>query len=73
MEHPEMFYPSAKYEAAYITACIWSDGRIINNMVMKAMKQALDGLDLTRDPAGFTAFEIWSGRIQLCGERNTFS
>ena len=55
MEHPEMFYPSAKYGyEGHEAGTGWSGS-------------------YKRDPAGFTAFEIWSGRIQLCGERNTFS
>ena len=74
MEHPEMFYPSAKYEAAYITACIWSDGRIIQQHGYEGHEAGTGWSgSYKRDPAGFTAFEIWSGRIQLCGERNTFS
>lgn len=65
MEHPEIFYPSAKYEEKLHTLqpVYGLTSGLSNNMVMKAMKQALDGLDLTRDSAGFPAFEIWSGGI----------
>lgn len=61
-------------EAAYITACIWSDGRIIQQHGYEGHEAGTGWSgSYKRDPAGFTAFEIWSGRIQLCGERNTFS
>ena len=51
MEHPEMFYPSAKYEEKLHTLqpVYGLTAGLSNNMVMKAMKQALDGLDLTRE------------------------
>ena len=61
-------------EAAYITACIWSDGRIIQQHGYEGHEAGTGWSGSYKiDPAGFTAFEIWSGRIQLCGERNTFS
>ena len=51
MEHPEIFYPSAKYEEKLHTLqpVYGLTFGLSNNMVMKAMKQALDGLDLTRE------------------------
>lgn len=51
MEHPEMFYPSAKYEEKLHTLqpVYGLTAGLSNNMVMKSMKQALDGLDLTRE------------------------
>ena len=51
MEHPEIFYPSAKYEEKLHTLqpVYGLTSGLSNNMVMKAMKQALDGLDLTRE------------------------
>ena len=51
MEHPEIFYPSAKYEEKLHTLqpVYGLTAGLSNNMVMKAMKQALDGLDLTRE------------------------
>ncbi|MCF2681422.1 ATP-dependent DNA helicase RecG [Faecalicatena contorta] len=51
MEHPEIFYPADKYaEKLDAMQPIYSlTAGLTNHMVMKAMKQALDGLDLTRD------------------------
>ena len=51
MEHPGIFYPSAKYEEKLHTLqpVYGLTSGLSNNMVMKAMKQALDGLDLTRE------------------------
>lgn len=51
MEHPEIFYPSAKYEEKLHTLQpVYSlTSGLTNNAVMKAMKQAVDGLDLTRE------------------------
>lgn len=51
MEHPEIFYPADKYaEKLDAMQPIYSlTAGMTNHMVMKAMKQALDGLDLTRD------------------------
>lgn len=49
MEHPEIFYPSEKYEDKLHTlqpVYALTSG-LTNNAVMKAMKQALDGLDLS--------------------------
>lgn len=51
MEHPEIFYPSAKYEEKLHTLqpVYGLTSGLTNNTVMKAMKQALDGLNLTRE------------------------
>lgn len=51
MEHPEIFYPGSKYEEKKDTLqpIYGLTSGLTNNMVMKAMKQALDGLDLTKD------------------------
>ncbi len=51
MEHPEIFYPSAKYEEKLHTLqpVYGLTAGLTNTAVMKAMRQALDGLDLTRD------------------------
>lgn len=51
MEHPEIFYPSAKYEEKLHTLqpVYGLTSGLTNNTVMKAMKQAVDGLDLTRE------------------------
>lgn len=51
MEHPEIFYPSEKYEDKLHTlqpVYALTSG-LTNNAVMKAMKQALDGLDLSEE------------------------
>ncbi len=51
MEHPEIFYPPEKYEEKLHTLQpIYSlTVGLTNNMVMKAMAQALSGLDLSRE------------------------
>ncbi|MGN1377730.1 MAG: ATP-dependent DNA helicase RecG [Dorea sp.] len=51
MEHPEIFYPADKYAEKLDTLqpIYGLTSGLTNHMVMKAMKQALDGLDLTRD------------------------
>ncbi|MFR8236856.1 MAG: ATP-dependent DNA helicase RecG [Dorea sp.] len=51
MEHPEIFYPSAKYEEKLHTLqpVYPLTAGLSNNMVMKAVRQALDGLDLSRE------------------------
>lgn len=51
MEHPEIFYPSSRYEEKLHTLqpVYGLTAGLTNNAVMKAMKQALNGLDLTRD------------------------
>ena len=49
MEHPEIFYPSQKYEERLHTLqpIYGLTAGLSNNMVVKAVKQALEGLDLT--------------------------
>lgn len=51
MEHPEIFNPSEKYEEKRnsLQPIYGLTAGLSNNMVMKAMKQALDGLDLTKE------------------------
>ena len=51
MEHPEIFYHSAKYEEKLHTLqpVYPLTAGLSNNMVMKAVRQALDGLDLSRE------------------------
>ena len=51
MEHPEIFYPEDRYEEKLNTLqpIYGLTTGLTNNMVMKAMKQALEGLDLTRE------------------------
>ena len=51
MEHPELFYPADKYAEKLDTLqpIYGLTSGLTNHTVMKAMKQALDGLDLTRD------------------------
>lgn len=51
MEHPEIFYPSAKYDEKLNTLqpVYGLTSGLTNNAVMKAMKQALAGLDLTKE------------------------
>lgn len=51
MEHPEIFYPADKYAEKLDTLqpIYGLTSGLTNHTVMKAMKQALDGLDLTRD------------------------
>ena len=48
MEHPEIFYPSSKYEEKLNTMqpVYPLTGGLSNNAVMKAVRQALDGLPL---------------------------
>lgn len=51
MEHPEIFYPSAKYEGKLNTLqpiYALTTG-LTNNAVIKAVKQALDNLDLSSE------------------------
>lgn len=51
MEHPEIFYPSAKYEQKLNTlqpVYPLTTG-LSNNMIMKAVRQAIDELDLSRE------------------------
>ncbi|MGN1267160.1 MAG: ATP-dependent DNA helicase RecG, partial [Dorea sp.] len=51
MEHPEVFYPSEKYEEKLNTLqpIYGLTAGLSNNAVVKAMKQALDGLDLSKE------------------------
>lgn len=51
MEHPELFYPADKYAEKLDTLqpIYGLTSGLTNHTVMKAMKQALDGLDLTKD------------------------
>lgn len=51
MEHPEIFYPSAKYEEKLNTLqpIYGLTSGLTNNAVMKAMKQALASLDLSKE------------------------
>ena len=52
MEHPEIFYPSGKYEEKRGTMqpVYPLTSGLSNNTVMKAVKQALEGLPLEREP-----------------------
>lgn len=51
MEHPEIFYPSAKYEEKLNTLqpIYTLTAGLTNNAVMKAVKQALDNLNLSAE------------------------
>lgn len=51
MEHPEIFFPSGKYEEKLHTLqpVYGLTAGLSNNAIMKAMHQALEGLDLTKD------------------------
>lgn len=51
LEHPEMFYPSEKYkDKLYTLQPIYGlTAGLSNNIVTKAMKQALEQLDLSKD------------------------
>ena len=51
MEHPEMFYPSEKYADRLNTLqpLYGLTSGLTNNAVMKAVRQALDGMDLAAD------------------------
>lgn len=51
MEHPEIFYPSEKYEEKLHTLqpIYGLTSGLSNNAVSKAVKQALDGLDLSKE------------------------
>ncbi len=51
MEHPEVFYPSEKYEEKLHTLQpVYSlTAGLSNHAVSKAVRQVIDGLDLTRD------------------------
>lgn len=51
MEHPEMFYPSARYEEKLHTMqpVYPLTGGLSNNTVMKAVRQALDEMPLERE------------------------
>lgn len=52
MEHPEIFYPSGKYEEKHGTMqpVYPLTAGLSNNTVMKAVKQALESLPLEREP-----------------------
>ena len=52
MEHPEIFYPSGKYEEKRGTMqpVYPLTSGLSNNTVMKAVKQALESLPLEREP-----------------------
>lgn len=51
MEHPEVFYPSQRYEEKLDTLqpVYGLTSGITNNAIVKAIRQALDGLDLSRE------------------------
>ena len=51
MEHPEIFYPSEKYQEKQDTLqpVYGLTTGLSNNAVAKAIRQALDGLDLTKE------------------------
>ena len=51
MEHPEIFYPSEKYKEKLnsLQPIYGLTAGLSNNVVSKAIKQALDSLDLTRE------------------------
>jgi len=51
MEHPEVFYPAHRYEEKLDTLqpVYGLTAGLTNNAVMKAIRQALDGLDLSRE------------------------
>ncbi|MGN1166746.1 MAG: ATP-dependent DNA helicase RecG [Lachnospiraceae bacterium] len=51
MEHPEIFYPPSKYEEKLHTLqpVYGLTTGLTNNTIMKAMKQALTGLDLSKE------------------------
>lgn len=51
MEHPEVFYPSEKYEEKLHTLqpIYGLTTGLSNNAIMKAMKQAIDNLDLSKE------------------------
>lgn len=51
MEHPEIFYPSEKYEEKLHTLqpVYGLTSGISNNLVSKTVRQVIDGLDLSRD------------------------
>lgn len=51
MEHPEIFYPSAKYEEKKNTLqpVYGLTTGLSNNAVMKAVRQALSGMDLSKE------------------------
>lgn len=52
MEHPEIFYPCEKYEDKLdsLQPIYGLTSGLTNNAVMKAVRQALDSMDLTADP-----------------------
>ena len=52
MEHPEIFYPSAKYEEKLHTMqpVYGLTAGLSNNAVLKAVRQVIDNLNLTKDP-----------------------
>lgn len=52
MEHPEIFYPPAKYEdkRGTLQPVYGLTTGLTNNAVIKAVKQALDNLDLSAEP-----------------------
>ncbi len=51
MEHPEIFYPSEKYEEKLhsLQPIYGLTAGVSNNLVSKTVKQVIDGLDLSRD------------------------
>ena len=51
MEHPEVFYPAHRYEEKLDTLqpVYGLTAGITNNAIMKAIRQALDNLDLSRE------------------------
>ena len=51
MEHPEVFYPAQRYEEKLDTLqpVYGLTAGLTNNVVMKAIRQALDGLELSRE------------------------
>lgn len=51
MEHPEVFYPAHRYEEKIDTLqpIYGLTAGLTNNVVMKAIRQALDGLELSRE------------------------
>lgn len=52
MEHPEIFYPSEKYEEKLHTLqpVYGLTAGLSNNAVSKAVRQVIEGLDLSREP-----------------------
>ena len=75
MEHPEIFYPSEKYQEKQNTLqpVYGLTTGLSNNAVAKAIRQALNGLDLTKEhlPEALRQRYGFSG-IQLCYSRIDF-